>query len=128
MKIPTAQLRRVESLEARVTGPGQRPEDRLSFGELASLPDLAPDARQRLLRAAQRRTQRQVAALRHPELDLVEAAFPAGAPVTLQGLAALMHGTHTSKERRVRALAFLAVRDLDLVLVQQLHTLATADH
>lgn len=128
MKIPSNHLRRIEELEARSAGPAPRPEDRLSFGELADLPSLGPEAREQLLQVAQRRTPRQVDALRRPELERVEATIPPGEPVTLEGLAQLMLGAATRRERRLRAVAFLAVRDLDLVVVQQLRRLADANH
>ncbi len=125
MKISPTLLRRVETLEARVEGPAPRPEDRLSFAELAQLADLAPVDRQQLLRAARRRRPSLVEAIRKPDLDQVEAACPAGTPVTLRTLAELMRGAVTGQDRRRLALAFASVRDLDLMLAKQLHALAT---
>lgn len=128
MKLSPTHLRRLETLEASSAGAVPRPEDRLSFGELADLPSLAPEARAQLMQAAQRRTPRQVQALRRPELDLVKAAAPEDAPVTLVVLGELVRGATSGREVRTRMAALLSVRSVDLAVAKQLHALATADH
>lgn len=127
MKLPRHLLADLEDLEARfeaVTLAG-RPEDRLSFAELAELHALAPGDREELLKRAARRTSAQVAALRRPYLDLVEAAFPRGQFVTPEGFLSFMAGWKTDEERRSRLGALLASRNWSLELLQMLHRIAT---